>query len=121
MRKGAAKVILSMALSLAVATSFMGSTAEAKMQEGRQAVTVKSTNVTHPVEDLGLLNEPWCEESNSEYHAVYDWHLWRCTAHTNCPFVETRTKEQIGYEQHNLRGATQPPYRFYCLDCGYIE
>lgn len=80
-----------------------------------------STKETHPVKSKGYANEPWCEEANSEYHFVYDWRLWECQIHNNCPFVETRTKAQIGYEQHNLRGATQPPDRFYCLDCHYRE
>lgn len=65
MRKKVAKVVLSMALSFAVATSFMGSVAEAKVLELQQRETAMSTKETHPVKSKGYANEPWCEEANS--------------------------------------------------------
>ncbi len=112
MKRRAVKAVASAALSLALATSFMAGTVRADAQE----VAARDIWGKH---HFDFKEETQYEEANSEYHFVNRITIGRCTD-KNCN-VEIRDSVQIGYEQHNLRGATQPPARFYCLDCGYEE
>ena len=113
MREKAARMILSMVLSFAVATSFMANTVQAKAQEGGQGVVASAC--TH---ELTRYNRTVCEEANSEYHFVYDDVVGQCRF---CSYSVLLSRKQVGYEMHDLRGVAQAPLRWYCILCGYAE
>lgn len=104
-----------MALSLAVATSFMGSTAEAKVQEGRQGKAARDIEGTHTMVDDGSWRDNY-REWNSEYHFYTDHIRLKCV---NCTLRISSDEEE--YEYHDMRGVSQAPYRAHCIKCGYEE
>ncbi len=113
MRKKVTKVILSMALSLAVATSFMGSTARVSAEEGRQAACRGIEG--HEMVDDGSWHDGY-EEWNSEYHFYINHVRQKCK---NCTLRISSDERE--YEYHDMRGVSQAPFRAHCILCGYEE
>lgn len=115
MRKKAIKVILSMALSLAVIISFMAGAVEASAEEGGQGKVARDIEGTHTMVDDGSWRSNY-REWNSEYHFYINHIRLKCKY---CTLKISSDEEE--YEYHDLRGVSQAPYRWHCILCGYEE